>query len=219
MDAMPGRRPAAGPLSDRIRGVAGGRASARAWTYRITVTGPHPMAPCYVPALMARIFDGIKSFLRTHFEEDGLERDDEEDMLSFRLEDEEGHEWGCLAVAEEQAEQVMFYSVMLETVNPEHRNEVMRFVTMANYGMQVGNFELDLEDGEVRFKTSIDVEGVEIAEGLLRNLVELNLMMMGLYFDGMLAVMRGSMTAEQAIAEIEDEEDEEDVEDVEDVEQ
>lgn len=153
---------------------------------------------------MARIFDGIKSFLRNHFEEEGLERDDDEDMLSFRLEDEDGHEWGCLAVAEEHAEQVMFYSVMLETTPPEHRPEVMRFVTLANYGMQVGNFELDLEDGEVRFKTSIDVEGVDLHEGLLRNLVELNLMMMGLYFDGLLAVMRGSMTADQAIAEIED---------------
>jgi len=158
---------------------------------------------------MARIFDGIKSFLRNHFEEEGLERDDEEDMLSFRLEDEEGHEWGCLAVAEEQAEQVMFYSVMLETVAPEHRNEVMRFVTLANYGMQVGNFELDLEDGEVRFKTSVDVEGVELDEGLLRNLVELNIMMMGLYFDSLLAVMRGGMSADEAIAEVEEDEDDE----------
>lgn len=157
---------------------------------------------------MARIFDGIKSFLQTHFEADGLEREDDEDMLSFRLEDEEGHEWGCLALAEEQSEQVIFYSVMLENASPEHMDQVVRFVTLANYGMQVGNFELDLEDGEVRFKTSVDVEGIELSEGLLRNMVELNIMMMGLYYDGLLAVMRGGMTADQAIAEIEDDEDE-----------
>ncbi len=159
---------------------------------------------------MARIFDGIKSFLQTHFEADGLEREDDEDMLSFRLEDEDGHEWGCLALAEEQSEQAIFYSVVLENTAAEHMLETMRFVTLANYGMQVGNFELDLEDGEVRFKTAIDVEGVELSEGLLRNLVELNLMMMGLYYDGLLAVMRGGMTAEQAIAEIEDADDPDD---------
>ncbi|MCX4243745.1 YbjN domain-containing protein [Paraliomyxa miuraensis] len=152
---------------------------------------------------MARIFDALKAFLRTHFEEEGLEADDE-DMISFRLEDEDGHEWGCLAVAEEQAEQVMFYSVVLETVVAERRNEVMRFVTMANYGMQVGNFELDLEDGEVRLKTSIDVEGVPLDDRLLHNLVELNLMMMGLYFEGLIAVMHGEATAEEAIAQVED---------------
>lgn len=159
---------------------------------------------------MARIFDGIKSFLQTHFEAEGLEREDDEDMLSFRLEDEDGHEWGCLALAEEQSEQVIFYSVVLENTPPEHMPEVMKFVTLANYGMQVGNFELDLEDGEVRFKTAIDVEGVELSDGLLRNLVELNIMMMGLYFDGLLAVMRGGMTADQAIAEVEEDSEEDD---------
>lgn len=157
---------------------------------------------------MARIFDGIRSFLRTHFEAEDLERDGEDDMISFRLEDEGGNEWGCLALADEQSEQAIFYSVVLETTPPEHRLEVMKFVTLANYGMQVGNFELDLEDGEVRFKTSVDVENIDLAEGLLRNMVELNILMMGLYYDGLLAVMRGGMSAEEAIAEVEDEGDE-----------
>src|SRR5215207_7227394 len=157
---------------------------------------------------MARIFDGIRSFLRTHFEAEDLERDGEDDMLSFRLEDEGGNEWGCLALADEQSEQAIFYSVVLEIAAEEHRGEVMKFVTLANYGMQVGNFELDLEDGEVRFKTSVDVEGLELAEGLLRNMVELNILMMGLYYDGLIAVLRGRMSAEEAIAEIEAEGDE-----------
>ena len=162
---------------------------------------------------MARIFDGIRSFLRTHFEAEDLERDGEDDMISFRLEDEGGNEWGCLALADEQSEQAIFYSVVLEPTPPEHRLEVMKFVTLANYGMQVGNFELDLEDGEVRFKTSIDVEKVDLTEGLLNNMVELNILMMGLYFDGLIAVMRGGMSAEEAIAEVEDEGEDEGEED------
>jgi hypothetical protein len=163
---------------------------------------------------MARIFDRFQSFLRSHFEAEDLERDGDDDMISFRLEDEGGNEWGCLALADEQSEQVIFYSVVLESVAAEHRLEVMKFVTLANYGMQVGNFELDLEDGEVRFKTSIDVENEDLSEGLLRNMVELNVLMMGLYYDGLLAVMRGGMTAEEAIAEVEDDgdEDEDDAE-------
>ncbi|MCA9704922.1 MAG: YbjN domain-containing protein [Myxococcales bacterium] len=158
---------------------------------------------------MGRIFEGMKRFLIDHFDAEGLEPVDDE-TLAFRLEDEDGHEWGCMAVAVEAAEQVIFYSVALQPVAAERRDEVMRFVTMANYGMQVGNFELDLQDGEVRFKTAIDIEGVELSDGLIRNLVDLNLMMMGVYHDGLTAVMSGESTAAEAIAGIEDDDEDED---------
>jgi hypothetical protein len=34
---------------------------------------------------------------------------------------------------------------------------IAKFITRANYGMSLGNFELDFNDGEIRYKTSIDV--------------------------------------------------------------
>lgn len=151
---------------------------------------------------MGRIFDRLTHFLEDHFDSGQLEHLDDS-MVAFRLEDEDGHEWGCLAVAAEEAEQAIFYSVRLESAPAERRDEVMRFVTLANYGMQVGNFELDLSDGEVRYKTSIDVEGEELPDGLLRNLVDLNLMMMGMYFEGLSAVIAGERSAAEVIAEIE----------------
>ncbi len=154
---------------------------------------------------MGRIFDGIKKFLESHFETKGFDRDDDGDpTLAFQLEDDNGNEWGCLAIAEEEAEQLMFYSVHLENTPAEQMSEVMEFITRANYGLQVGNFELDLSDGEVRYKTSIDVERVILTEQLCANLVELNLMLMGLYYDGLTSVMKGKATAVEAIATIED---------------
>jgi len=162
---------------------------------------------------MGRIFKVTKSFLKEHFDADGLESMGD-NTLAFRLEDEEGREWGCLAVAEEEAEQLMFYSVLLEPAPEDRRADVMLFVTLANYGMQVGNFELDVADGEVRFKTSIDVEDIELTHELCRNVVDLNLMMMGVYFDGLMKVVEGMAGAAEAIAEIEDQdEDDEDDED------
>jgi len=92
--------------------------------------------------------------------------------------------------------------VVLDMAEQAKRDEVMKFITLANYGLHIGNFEFDLDDGEVRFKTSIDVEGVEISDGLCRNLMELNFMMMGRYFDGLRAVMSGSITAAGGIGKI-----------------
>ncbi|MCH9685941.1 MAG: YbjN domain-containing protein [Deltaproteobacteria bacterium] len=157
---------------------------------------------------MGRIFDGIKQFLESHFETQGFEPADDnaegDATLAFRLEDEDGREWGCLAVASEDTEQLLFYSVVLDNVKPPQRPAVMEFLTRANYGLQVGNFELDLDDGEVRFKTSIDVERAELTEPLCKNLVELNLAMMGLYYAGLHGVMSGELTPAQAITKIEE---------------
>jgi hypothetical protein len=45
---------------------------------------------------------------------------------------------------------------------------------MANYDMIIGNFELDLRDGEVRYKTSIDFEGDRLSFAYINNLVYTN---------------------------------------------
>ncbi|MEM6989393.1 MAG: YbjN domain-containing protein [Myxococcota bacterium] len=157
---------------------------------------------------MGRILRGIKTFLEEDFDAAGLEPP-EDGALLFRYDDGENHEWGCMAVADEDSDQLMFYSVRLEEVPKKRRDAVMRFVTRANYGMHVGNFELDLDDGEVRFKTSIDVEGVELTTQLCRNLVDMNLAVMGRYFEGLREVAAGNGNPEEIIAEIEAEDDDE----------
>jgi hypothetical protein len=147
------------------------------------------------------LLDLFKAFLQRHFEAEVEPIED--GTIVFRMEDDDGQEWGCLAWVAEEISQVMFYSVLLESAPAERRDEAMRFVTLANYGMQVGNFELDLGDGEIRFKTSIDLEDTEPSDALFRNLVELNLAMMGRYQPGLLAVVRGALTAREAIASVE----------------
>jgi len=161
---------------------------------------------------MGRILSCVIKFLQDEFDGEDLNAD-EDGMVSFRLDDDRGHEWGCLVFSDEDSEQLMFYSVVLDTASEAQRNEVMKFVTLANYGLHIGNFELDLDDGEVRFKTSMDVEGVEVTEAICRNLMELNFMIMGRYFEGLRAVMAGSAAAADAIADIEDDDDDDDDDD------
>ena len=49
--------------------------------------------------------------------------------------------------------------------------EIAQFLTPANYGTLIGNFELDFKDGEIRYKTSIDVEGDRLTPALIKRLV------------------------------------------------
>lgn len=102
--------------------------------------------------------------------------------------------WTCIANISEENRQFVFYSIFPAYISEQGRAEVMEFITRVNYGLSIGNFELDLQDGEVRFKTSIDVEGSELSFELWRHIVYLNVTTMNTYLRGIEAVAAGSIT-------------------------
>ena len=77
------------------------------------------------------------------------------------------------------------------------------FMTRANYGMIVGNFELNYEDGEVRYKTSIDIGDSDLSLMLVKQIVYPNVATMDLYLPGLMAVIYSDASPADAIAKIE----------------
>lgn len=65
--------------------------------------------------------------------------------------------------------------------------------------MMIGNFEMDFTDGEIRYKTSIDVEGDKLSSALIKRLVYANVMMMDEYLPGIVSVTEGDMEPKDAI--------------------
>lgn len=53
-------------------------------------------------------------------------------------------------------------------VPEDRRLALAEFLTRANYGLFIGNFEMDWQDGEVRYKTSIDVAGDRLSTALVQ---------------------------------------------------
>ena len=94
--------------------------------------------------------------------------------------------WTCYAQARERQEQFVFYSVLPVLVPPERRPVVAEFITRANYGMIMGNFELDFNDGELRYKTSIDVDGASLIPPLIRQVVYANVIITDRYYNGLM---------------------------------
>lgn len=125
------------------------------------------------------------------------------DTLLLGYEGEHGV-WPCVALAREGAEQFIFYSVLEPRVPPERRMAMAEFITRVNYDMVIGNFELDFSDGEVRYKTSIDVEGDRLTPQLVHMLVGLNVETMDRYLPGLMRVIREGGSPEQILTEIDD---------------
>ena len=112
-----------------------------------------------------------------------------------------GGTWMGLARVLEDDNQFIFYSVVPNRAPKEAKPAVMEFITRANYNLLMGNFEMDPEDGEVRFKTSIDVSGDDLTPALVKNVVYFNLIAMDKYMESLMKVMFGGLPAKAAFKE------------------
>jgi len=125
-----------------------------------------------------------------------------EPILQTAFQGENG-KWTCYAKAREEQEQFVFYSICPVNAPENKRLAVAEFLTRANSGMIIGNFEMDFKDGEIRYKTSIDVEGDSLTSALIKRLVYANVTMMDEYLPGIMSVIYGDVSAVDAIAQIE----------------
>ena len=115
----------------------------------------------------------------------------------------------CYAHVDEAHFLFSFYSISPIYVPEEKRTAIAEFITRANYSTKIGNFEMDFSDGEVRFKTSIDVENDRLSQALISNLVYANVWMMDYYLPGMLSVIYGGISPLEALENLSDAEESE----------
>ena len=148
---------------------------------------------------MGRLHDGVIAYLHSQETEP---RYDGDDLVSFSV-DAGPTPWRVHVWVREKAEQVLVHSVYPDGVPADRRSEMAMFLTRVNYGLKMGNFEMDLDDGELRFKTSIDVGAEPLSPALARPLFMSNLTTFSLYLDGITAVIQGE-DFETAYAAIDD---------------
>jgi hypothetical protein len=146
-----------------------------------------------------QIFNAMVEF----FEEEDWDFDwmDGMSVLRMGFSGENGR-WLCYAQAREAQQQFVFYSVMSVTAPPEKRPAIAEYITRANYGMVIGNFEMDYSDGEIRYKTSVDVEGTTINPALIQQCVYANVIISDRYLPGIMRVIYGDIAPQVALEEL-----------------
>ncbi|MDJ1174803.1 YbjN domain-containing protein [Roseofilum capinflatum] len=138
----------------------------------------------------------LEAVVRDFFEQDDWEFIQvESGLLQLAFQGENGR-WRCYARIYEGDKQFLFYSLFPVAVPEGDRRLMAELLTKANYGMILGNFELDFADGELRYKTSIDVEGDRLTVALVRSLVYANVTIMDRYLPAIVAVLEGSSISE-----------------------
>ncbi|MCL1889815.1 MAG: YbjN domain-containing protein [Desulfovibrionaceae bacterium] len=84
------------------------------------------------------------------------------------------------------------------------RLKVAEYITRANYGLKFGNFEMDFNDGEIRYRMTVSCEDrTDLSESLVMGSIIIPMRMYERYGDGLIAVMYGIKSPEDAINEAE----------------
>lgn len=93
-----------------------------------------------------------------------------------------------------------FYLVQAEALingDPENLGELLKYLAMANFGLIVGNFEIDVEDGEIRYKTYVPCEDLEtLPKPIIEESIFCPCRMFDRYGNGIAALAMGFSDAE-----------------------
>ena len=94
--------------------------------------------------------------------------------------------------------------------DPNDLDELIKYLTMANYGLANGNFELDVRDGEIRYKTYVNCRELEsLPDRIIKDGILVGWYMMERYGDGIAAISMGFSDAETEIKKAEGDSDDE----------
>lgn len=100
---------------------------------------------------------------------------------------------------------VLIYCISPVSVPINHRPRIAEFITRANYHLILGNFELDMNDGDIRYKNAFIYDDYqELSDEMFLRYLFTSLHMLDRYLPGIMAVIYGGVTPMQAISTIED---------------
>ena len=91
--------------------------------------------------------------------------------LSLRMRDKQ-LDCGYLFRVQENNKLLAVYGILPFLIPESHQSAAMLLITQINYDMMIGNLEMDIDDGEIRYKNAIDIEAVGLDDDILEHLLQ-----------------------------------------------
>jgi hypothetical protein len=123
------------------------------------------------------------------------------DSIQFSMRGKNGR-WNCI-IRWRDERQVVLLSILSVVVPVDQRREVSELLTRINYGLTLGNFEMDLSDGQVQYRTSVDTGGRPLSDEALDPIFWANFCTTDRYLPAINQVLFGETSPETAVALVE----------------
>lgn len=79
---------------------------------------------------------------------------------------------GYLFRVQEKNNLLAVYGILPFLIPESHQSAAILLITQINYDMLIGNLEMDINDGEIRYKNAIDIEAIGIDENIIEHLLQ-----------------------------------------------
>ena len=146
---------------------------------------------------MSRLSDAVVGFLETR----GWPVDVDGSMVRTLVRTED-QTFPCAIVVVDSVGQLVVYSVHPDEVPAERRGAVAELATRANAQLTVGNLEIELDAGQVRFRTGLAVGESPVTDEMVERVIFDNAATAVAYFPLVSAVAEGSLSPADAAAEV-----------------
>lgn len=83
---------------------------------------------------------------------------------------------------DDEARRVVIHAKLPARIPEGNRRKVAELLTRINYDLIVGNFELGFDDGEVLFKTTLDLADGQLTQAMFERMYMLNAQIVNEYF-------------------------------------
>jgi hypothetical protein len=108
----------------------------------------------------------------------------------------------CIGEALEEEQAAIFYTWFAK-VPEQRRSEAAEYFMRVNRDLLIGNFNLDICEGEACFKTSAVADGAPLAPEHLAALISVNVQTVDRYLPGLMAVVYGHVSPGDALEHLE----------------
>jgi hypothetical protein len=129
--------------------------------------------------------------------------DREKSLVHTSGDSEEAHFRITIDVKEHLCTVIVYVLCPVRVPEGNKRLQVAEFLTRANYGLMIGNFEMDFRDGEVRYKGALEYADGDLTTMMIENLIGKCAYTMAHYFNGLMKIIYADMDPATAIREVE----------------
>lgn len=148
----------------------------------------------------------MRDVLRAFFASEGIDVETADDgrVMRVAFQGENGRFLGFVR-AGDAAGVLALYTLCPIEVPAERMSDALELVARLNATSVLGNLEIDVDSGALRYKTSIDVEGAELTEDLVANLVWSNVASLDRMLPAITAVVVKGAKPRDAVAALDPE--------------
>lgn len=150
-------------------------------------------------SLMKTIFESITAFFAA--EKWPVHQIENKHAYSMKFRGGNG-EWVCVAESYEEDRTLVFYSVCPLKAGRENYPALAELINRLNYCQVCGNFELGYLEGDVRFRTNIEVPDQDLSPLMIDRVVYNNVATMDMYLPAIDEVIRKGTAPLDAIAKV-----------------